>query len=332
MGIETYQLQTGKLFVTADETGKYETLSIGDYGKQKNVKADFLGYTRELEGVPNGPCMPLSDKWVMTLSTQYGCPMKCKFCDVPKVGYKGNIAVDGLFNQLCAARRCFPDVKYTDRLNIHFARMGEPTFNPDVLTFSVWLSSLEGKSWFQEMLDLRVETIHPVLSTMLPKSNKKLTSTLVQWCKIKNNFFRGQAGLQLSINSTNKRQRDDMFREKQISLNDIATLADELPIPLGRKYCLNFAYATGYEIDAEKLDKLFNKDKFMVKITPIHNNISCKVNEIVTVGGYDSWAPYNQAEKDLKELGWDVLVFVPSMNEESDLITCGNSILSRQGE
>ena len=60
-------LPTGFLIVDDYAKGKLETLSIGDYGKHKNIKADFLGYTRELNGVENGEIMPLQEKWVITL-------------------------------------------------------------------------------------------------------------------------------------------------------------------------------------------------------------------------------------------------------------------------
>jgi len=63
------------------------------------------------------------------------------------------------------------------------------------------------------------------------------------------------------------------------------------------------------------------------KITPIHNNTACRENSIETIGGYDSWKPYQQPEEDLKAAGFDVLVFVPSIDEEDGLVTCGNVIL-----
>ncbi|KKK65683.1 hypothetical protein LCGC14_2971670, partial [marine sediment metagenome] len=94
-----------------------------------------------------------------------------------------------------------------------------------------------------------------------------------------------------------------------------------------RKYCLNFAYSTDFEIDAKYLRSLFDPDKFMVKITPIHNNNACRENNIRTVGGYDSYHPYARPERELIEQGFDVLVFVPSSDEEDGLVTCGNAIL-----
>lgn len=319
-----YPIPTGYLFVDQYSKGPLETLSIGDYGKKHNVKADFLGYTKEIEGVPNTECMPLSEKWVVTLSTQYGCVMKCNFCDVPNVKFQGNATVQDLTNQLFNAVKLFPDVNYTERLNIHFARMGEPIFNDAVFNFAVWLSG-EGKKWLQQ-IGLRVEVIHPVLTTSLPKDFKRLKERVRQWCDIKNDMYKGQAGLQFSINSTSENQRNEMFGGMVLSLAEFAKIAETLPDPVSRKYCLNFAYSTDYEIDAQLLSMMFDKEKFMCKITPIHNNNACRQNNIKTVGGYDSWLPYKKPEEDLKEAGFDVLVFVPSIDEEDGLVTCGNAV------
>lgn len=74
---------TGEIYTAIGEKGMLEFLTVGDYGKNANIKADFLGITRDLNGVPNGEPMPLTEKWVITISTQYGCSMGCKFCDVP---------------------------------------------------------------------------------------------------------------------------------------------------------------------------------------------------------------------------------------------------------
>lgn len=320
------KIPTGYLFSQDYSKGELETLSIGDYGKHVNIKADFLGYTRELNGVPNANCMPLQEKWVITLSTQYGCPMKCTFCDVPKIKFRGNATFEDLKDQLYSAIRMFPDVKYTERMNIHFARMGEPIFNDEVIEFSEWL--FKNKRQIKQDTGLSIETLHPVLTTSLPRKYKKLQEKILNWCSIKNDLYNGQAGLQFSVNSTCEKQRSAMYQGEQISLEELSKIAENMPFPVSRKYCLNFAYASGYEVDGEKLRKLFDPEKFMCKITPIHNNDSCRENGIVTIGGYESYAPYKQAEDSLKAAGFDVLVFVPSMDEEDGLVTCGNLALS----
>lgn len=315
------KIPTGYLFTTECSKGLLETLSIGDYGKYHNVKADFLGYHREIHGVPNTHCMPLSEKWVITVSTQYGCPMRCNFCDVPNIKFRGNASFNDLHAQFLNAISLFPDVGYTERLNLHFARMGEPIFNTAVFDYARWLY-INKKD-----LPIRIEVIHPVLTTSLPRRLKSLEERIQWWCSIKNETYNGQAGLQFSINSTNEDQRTEMFQDQQLHLEDLSKIVERLPEPIGRKYCLNFAYSTDFEIDANKIVDLFDPNKVMCKITPIHNNSACRQNNIKTQGGYDDWAPYREPEENLKAAGFDVLVFVPSIDEEDGLVTCGNLIL-----
>lgn len=58
--MKTVLTHTGKIYVDTEHR------LVGDYGKENNIKADFLGLTKEINGVD------LSKKWV---ATQKGCPM-----------------------------------------------------------------------------------------------------------------------------------------------------------------------------------------------------------------------------------------------------------------
>lgn len=247
--------------------------------------------------------------------------MRCKFCDVPKYGYHGNATIADLEYQI-ETIIAGEDVRNTDRFNVHYARMGEPTFNWDVIVFTALrLDKLVKES------GLCAETIHPVVSTMCPSSNKSLASYLDQWCQLKS-LRNGEAGLQLSINSTNPAQRDRQFAGMSLSLEDISMIADFLPNPIGRKYTLNFAVTDETIIDARYLSMLFSKDKFIVKLTPIHKTKSAESNGFDVSTSYDSYDVYKKFEEPLLELGWDVIVFVPSEEEDSDRITCGNAIIA----
>lgn len=320
------QLPTWFLIVDSYQKWELETLSIGDYGKEVNVKSDFLGYFKEINGVPNWICKPLSEKWVVTLSTQYGCPMKCIFCDVPNIPFRGNASFEDLKQQLFSAISVFNKQKYCERLNIHFARMGEPIFNDAVFEFSRWLFK-EGKREIKKVLWLSIEVIHPVLTTSLPKNYSKLEERIYERCEIKNELYNGQAGLQFSINSTSEEQRSHMFHGLQLPLEKLSDISKRMPEPISRKYCLNFAYSDDSIIDGKFLRELFDPNKFMCKITPIHNNTACKKNNIKTIDGYKSYLPYKKPEQELLSAGFDVIVFVPSLDEENGLVTCGNAIL-----
>ena len=309
---------TGKIYVDVDR--QLEFLTVGDYGKENNIKADFLGLNKEINGVSNTE-VDLTKKWVATISTQKGCPMKCKFCDCPKYGYHGNATTQDMCYEIETILKN-ENIDHTDRFNVHFARMGEPTFNLDVLKFTqYYLKGLVEKYIF-------AKTIHPVISTMLPLSNPFLENFILRWCDIKNKVYNGEAGLQFSINTTDEKQRKNQFNNMSLSLLEISKLAKKLPIPIGRKYTLNFAVTAETILDAKKLSKLFDKNKFIVKITPIHETNSAISNGFNVTTSYTDYDVYRKFEQPLVAEGWDVIVFVPSKEEDSDRITCGNALIS----
>jgi 23S rRNA (adenine2503-C2)-methyltransferase len=318
--IRNIKVPTGNILIVEGDLGQLELLSLGDYGKEKNVKADFMGLEREINGVPHGDLIPLEEKWVITISSQYGCTMGCAFCDVPKVGPGRNATHQDLISQVITGIKLHPEVKATKRLNIHFARMGEPTFNNDVL-----LAAKDLKQAIRPYIGRSL--VHPVVSTMLPRKNRNLETFLNEWVDIKNDFYRGDAGLQFSINSTNNQERKIMFNGNAVTIEEAGAIGQMLDTPKGRKYCLNFALA-GYEINSEKLRDLFHPDQFMCKITPMHVTKSCERNGILTQDGYSNYYPYKEVEENLKRVGFDVLVFIPSIEEDQGRITCGNAILS----
>lgn len=318
--IKNIKVPTGNIMIVSGNKGNLECLSIGDYGKEVNLKADFMGLTRNIEHVEHQEMLPLTEKWVITISTQYGCSMNCKFCDVPKVSKGVNATYDDLKNQIITGLSLHSEIESTKRLNVHYARMGEPTWNKAVLDFT--------KNMRKELYPyIGRSLIHPVVSTMLPKDNRYLNEYLNEWMEIKNYNFRGDAGLQFSINSTSDKERDDMFSGNSLSLTEISEIGKMIDFPKGRKITLNFAVAD-YEVNAEKLRELFSPDKFVVKLTPMHKTHTALENGIKTDGDYTTMYPYIHIEESLKKVGFDVLVFIASDYEDLGRITCGNAILS----
>ena len=159
---------------------------------------------------------------------------------------------------------------------------------------------------------------------MLPRANRKLENFIQTWCGIKNDFYGGEAGLQFSINSTND-------EESYLTTKVIHWLLflKWLVVYLCRKYTLNFPVTAQTILDAKELSRLFDKEKFIVKITPIHETASAVENGF-EVTGYSDYNVYRQFEQPLLEEGWDVIVFVPSKEEDSDRITCGNALISEE--
>lgn len=318
--MEIIKTHTGKIYI--DRERQLEFLTVGDYGKENNIKADFLGYTKEICGVQN-TAVDLTKKWVATISSQKGCPMKCQFCDCPKYGFYGNASIDDLGYQVETILKG-EAVKKTERFNLHVARMGEPTFNPYINEFIAhWLRMLVSAH-------ISADVIHPVVSTMLPRNNNRLGTFIIDFCDIKNRIYEGEAGLQFSINSTDDEQRNKQFDGMSLPLSEISRNSERLPMPVGRKYTLNFAVTANTILDAKKMSSLFDKDKFIVKITPIHQTKSAIQNGFDVGSSYEEYDLYRKFEQPLLDEGWDVIVFVPSKEEDSDRITCGNALISRK--
>ena len=314
------ETHTGKIVSDTDLSLEY--LYVGDYGKENNIKASFLGYDKRIDKVEHKD-VNIEEKLVVTVSSQKGCPMKCNFCDCPKLGFKGNASLPELISEITTAIS-LSGIKHGKRLNVHYARMGEPTFNPNVIYSAVLIGNMIINMGFS------FDEYHPVVSTMMPKSNKNLIEFLNNW--IQTGFIFGGKdgfGLQFSINTLNEDDRNDMFRNQSLSLQEIGDIINELPMPRKRKYTLNFAVTSKCNLDPKLMDKYFNKEKCIVKITPIHETVEA-INE-----GYEivtDFDVYEKFEKPLVEDGWDVIVFVPSKEEDSDRITCGNSLIALQEE
>ncbi len=309
---------TGKIVSDTDMCLEY--LYVGDYGKENNIKADFLGYTKRIDKVENKP-VDITDKLVVTVSSQKGCPMNCNFCDCPKLGFHGNASMIELVSEITTGI-ALSGIKHGERLNVHYARMGEPTFNPNVIKSAEIIFQIIKDS----NADISFNTYHPVVSTMMPKSNKNLEKFLHDW--VDTGFIYGGEdgfGLQFSINTLDEEERNKMFRNKSLSLQEISDIIKSLPMPKKRKYTLNFAVTSKCNLDVDLMNKYFNKDKCIVKITPIHETVEA-VNE-----GYEivkDFDVYEKFEQPLVKDGWDVIVFVPSKEEDADRITCGNSLIA----
>lgn len=305
--------------IISDDELKLEYLYVGDYGKENNIKADFLGYTKRIEKVEHRD-VDITDKLVVTVSSQKGCPMACDFCDCPKFGFYGNCSAVELVSEITTGI-ALSGIKKGQRLNVHFARMGEPTFNPDVIRAAVMIADL---------IDLGntvcFNEYHPVVSTMMPKSNKNLENFLQEWVT-QGKFYGGKDGfgLQFSINTLNETDRNEMFRNKSLSLQEIGDIIKRLPVPGKRKYTLNFAVTSKSNLNPALMDKYFDKNKCIVKITPIHETYEAINQGYEIVKDFDV---YERFEKPLVEAGWEVIVFVPSEEEDKDRITCGNSLIA----
>ncbi len=248
----------------------------------------------------------IEDKWVIVISSQFGCPVNCLMCDTS--GYfKGNPTALEIFQQVeYVVKRRFPDNNVpTKKFKVQFARMGEPSLNPAVLDAI-------------EMIKNRIKApgFMPCISTMAPGGSDGFFDRLA---KINQDSFRGNFQLQFSIHSTDEDQRDRIMPMKKWDLDRIAAYGEQF-YSGGRKIALNFALARENSIDVEKLSSTFDPGKFMIKFTPVNPTMRAISNGLDREGLLETDVP--QIGK-LRELGFDVILSIGDLRENTIGSNCG---------
>ena len=315
-GLRIIEKPHGTIFV--DEKKRLEFISFPGQAMKHRVKSDTRGY--DLESAQKNIVASYEEAWYTTVSVQKGCPMKCLFCDCPGYGFYGNTSRDDLAYQI---RTILDNVgtTHTRYFSIDFMRMGEPTLNSVILDFIEY-----------DLVDLirskvDAEVIVPTISTMLPKNKKLVAEFLQRYCRIKNEVYGGNAELQFSISTTDENARNRLFRNLSLPLCDIAEIAASLPAPQGSKYRLNFPVTKDTVIDAGVIDGLFDKTKFEIKLTPIHETFNALDNGFNVTSEYDSYEVFAPIEKAFLDKGWDVAVYLDKKGEDADSLTCGHLLL-----
>jgi len=219
---------------------------------------------------------PREEKWILTLSTLYGCPVSCTICDAGPY-YLGRISKEGMFWQLdyMISRRYPAGEIPAKQLKVHFTRMGEPAFN---------LSVLDVINEFE--LYFNAPGFMPSISSIAPKGSEKFFEELLVLKTQK--FSGGKFQLQFSIHTTNTLKRDELIPVRKWDLKQIAEYGKRFYRKGDRKITLSFAPSKENEIDT------FDKNSVPKKRTSLgrfrHENISfviAKDSRVVAYMGDD---------------------------------------------
>lgn len=316
-GLRIIEKPHGTIFV--DEKRKLEFVSFPGQELKYRIKSDKRGYT--LENAQKNIATSYEEAWYTVLSNQKGCPMQCLFCDCPGYGYYGNTSMEDLQYQIDTILDNV-GTTHTQYFGVDFMRMGEPTLNQDILDFIEFdlVNRIRSK--------VDAEVIVPTISTMFPKNKAIAATFLERYCRIKNEVYDGNACLQFSICSTDETVRKTIYKNMSITLEEIAEIGNALPVPKGNKYQLNFPVTKDSVIDAAVIDRLFDKEKFEIKLTPMHTTFNAQDNGFKVTSEYDSYDVFAPIEESFLEKGWDVSVYLDKKAEDVDNLTCGHLALS----
>ncbi len=316
-GLRIIEKPHGTIFV--DDKNRLEFVSFPGQALEYRIKSDRRGFT--LGNIQKNMAVSYEEAWYTLISNQKGCPMKCIFCDCPGYGYYGNVSVDELKYQINTILDNVGST-HTRYFGVDFMRMGEPTLNKSILDFIEFdlIKLVRSK--------VDADVIVPTLSTMLPKNKAVVSNYLQRYCRIKNEVYDGVADLQFSICTSDDDIRKSLYKNMSLSLAEISEIAASLPLPKGDKYRLNFPVANDSVIDPDVIDKLFDKNKFEIKLTPMHTTFNAEDNGFVDESEYESYDAFAPIEKSFQDKGWDVMVYLDKKGEDADSLTCGHLMLS----
>jgi 23S rRNA (adenine2503-C2)-methyltransferase len=248
------------------------------------------------------------EKWVNIISTLWGCPIKCSFCDAG-LQYKGKISAEAMLAQLDA----LVDLRYPDRKipsrkwKIQFARMGEPAFNRDVIKVL-------------EELPTRYDApgLLPSVSTIAPKGCKKFFADLM---RVKHELYPERFQFQFSVHSTDPDERRRLIPAPSMSFSEMAEYGERIYGGVGRKVTLNFALGLGITVDANAMRRQFTPDAFLIKLTPMNPTIRASQNGLVDES--DPRLQLALKANEFRAVGFDVIESIGELEENAIGSNCG---------
>ena len=241
---------------------------------------------------------PHTKNITVNASSQKGCPMTCSFCVCNNLEYKGDYTKEEIVTEISKII-LESQLKQLRQFNIRFSKMGEPTFNKNVI-----LAVKDIAEMYIMSNHYKVDNFYAMISTMMPRDNINLEKFLKEWIEAGYKYSGEDGfGIQFSINTLNEYERNKMFNNSSLTLQEISKIIDRLPAPRKRKYILNFAVTSHSNLNPNLMNNYFDKDKCIIKITPMKRIYTVENNDI------NNMEICEKFRRTLINDGWDTVIF-----------------------
>jgi 23S rRNA (adenine2503-C2)-methyltransferase len=257
------------------------------------------------------PPLPREKKWVLLVSTMFGCPIGCLMCDAGG-HYHGKPTRDEILAQIdFLVDKRFPDrLIPCEQFKIQFARMGEPSLNSQVLDVLLELPHR-----------YQAPGLMPSISTVAPAGTEHFFNRLLE---IKQeNYKNGHFQFQVSLHTTDTEVRDRYIPVKKWSFAQIAEFGQRFFTPGDRKITLNFALAQSTPVDPAVMLSFFDPDKFLIKITPLNPTYRARENALVSYVNPLSAEQKYELIQALQDAGYQVILSIGETEENRIGSNCG---------
>jgi len=255
-----------------------------------------------------------ADKWVLMISTLFGCPISCQMCDAGG-HYRGKLTEEEMFSQIqYMIDQRYPDGRVTTRqFKIQFARMGEPALNPAVLDL---LANLPDRVDAPGLL--------PSFSTIAPHGTDDFFERLID---IKDTVYpRGKFQFQFSIHTTDPARRDQLIPVKKWDFQKIAEYGDRYYRTGDRKITLNFALAEDSPVDPAVLLQYFDPEVFLIKITPLNPTYQSVATGLKSYIDPEKGLDHYPALQAIEEAGYRLILSIGEIEENQIGSNCGQYV------
>ncbi len=256
------------------------------------------------------------ERWILMVSTLFGCPVKCLFCDAGG-GYRGKPTAEEILIQIDhMVNEWFPDgIVPAAKFKIQFARMGEPSLNMAVLDA---LEELPRR--------YRTTGLMPSISTIAPLGTDAFFERLVD---VKNRLYAGgRFQFQYSIHTTDEALRDKLIPVHKWDFARMAEYGERFHRAGDRKITLNFALAADSPVEASILKRYFDPARYLIKLTPVNPTSRATQNNL---GSHiDPTRPETAASvtRSLTDAGYEVIVSIGEVEENEIGSNCGQYVLN----
>jgi len=254
------------------------------------------------------------EKWVLMISTLFGCPVACQMCDAGG-HYQGKLTEEEMYAQI----QYLIDQRYPEGLipsnqfKIQFARMGEPALNPAVLDL---LTSLPER--------VNAPGLLPSFSTIAPHGTDAFFERLID---IKDSVYpRGKFQFQFSIHTTDPDRRDELIPVKKWDFQKIAEFGERYYKTGDRKITLNFALAEDSPVDPGVLLEYFDPELFLIKVTPLNPTYQAIASGLKSYIDPEKGLESYPALQAIEEAGYRLILSIGEREENRIGSNCGQYV------
>lgn len=194
-----------------------------------------------------------AERWMIGVSTMSGCPVRCKFCATGTMKKYRNLTATEIVEQvehvLFSRKENFEDA-YEHKIN--YTRMGEPFLNIEAVKEAI------------KRINERYPGTHHYVSTI------GVAGSDFSW--IKDNIT-----LQVSVHSLRNEKRNWLIPyTNKMTLEELGQIRTESNL----KTTVNMTLVEESDFDITELKRLFDKDRFFIKLSPINPNAVSEKNNL----------------------------------------------------